>query len=223
MAPENPETRKTFSGELSELRDLVLQMGTFVEDMLSRAMQSLVTQDVDLASEVRRSDDIADTFDLQIEGCCTRLLALQQPLARDLRAVIAAVRMSSDLERIGDYAKDIAKVTLRLAGIPYYKPLEDLPRMARLAGDMIRMAIRCFVDRDLETARRVAEMDKTLDDLWAHLRDELIAAMGRDASLVMQATHLLLVARYLERIGDHTVNVVERVVYQETGKIGHLI
>lgn len=223
MAPENPETRKTFSGALSELRDLVLQMGTFVEDMLSRAMQSLVTQDVELAAEVRRSDDVADGLDLKIEACCTRLLALQQPLARDLRAVIAAVRMSSDLERIGDYAKDIAKVTLRLSGAPYYKPLEDLPRMARQAGEMIRLAIRCFVDRDLELARRVAEMDKAVDALWSSLRDELIAAMGREPSLVLQATHLLLVARYLERVGDHTVNVVERVAYQETGKVGHLI
>lgn len=223
MTPESSETRKTFSGELSELRDLVLQMGTFVEDMLRRAMQSLVTQDAELAAEVRRSDDVADSLDLQIEACCTRLLALQQPLARDLRTILAAVRMSSDLERIGDYAKDIAKITLRLAGTPYFKPLEDLPRMARQAEEMIRLAIRCFVDRDLDLARRVAEMDQGVDDLWSHLRDELIGAMGRDPSLVLQATHLLLVARYLERVGDHTVNVVERVAYQETGKVGHLL
>jgi phosphate transport system protein len=223
MVPDNPETRKTFNGELSELRDLVLQMGTFVEDMLGRAMHSLVTQDAELAEEVRRSDDIADSLDLQIEACCTRLLALQQPLARDLRTVVAAVRMSSDLERIGDYAKDIAKVTLRLSGAPYFKPLEDIPAMARLDAEMIRLAIRCFVSRDLDLARRVAEMDEGVDELWAKLRDELIAAMGRDPSLVLQATHLLLVARYLERVGDHTVNVVERVAYQETGKVGHLI
>jgi phosphate transport system protein len=223
MAAHDREPRKAFSDELTELRDLVLQMGTFVEDMLRRAMQALVNQDVNLAEEVRRSDDVADSFDLQIEACCVRLIALQQPVARDLRTVIAAVRMSADLERIGDYAKDIAKVTRRLADTPYFKPLEDIPRMARQAEEMIRLAIRCFVDRDLELARRVAQMDEAVDALWSQLRDELMAAMSRDPSLVFQATHLLLVARYLERIGDHTVNVVERVVYQETGKLGHLV
>ena len=151
-----------------------------------------------------------------------RLLALQQPLARDLRAIAAGLRITADLERVGDYSKDIAKVARRLVDQPYFKPLEDIPKMAEVAREMLRLAIRCFVDRDLDLARQVAEMDNEMDALWKALRDELMDFMRRDPQYVHQATHLLLVARYLERIGDHTVNVVERVNYVETGRLEHL-
>jgi phosphate transport system protein len=208
---------------MSELRDTVLRMGTFVEGMLARAMQALVNRDVNLALEVRRSDDVADALDVEIEEVSTRLLALQQPLARDLRAVIGAVRIGSDLERIGDYSKDIAKTVPGLSAEPLVAPLEDIPAMAARAGEMIRLALRCFVDRDLELARQVAEMDKGVDELWKKLHVQLLDHMRRDPAVVNAATQLLLIARYLERIGDHTVNVVERVHYMETGRLTHLV
>ena len=222
MAREASEVRSAFRGELWELRDTVVRMGSFVESMLSHAMDSLIRQDAELAQEVRRSDDVADNLDLEIEQVAMRLLALQQPLARDLRAIAASLRMGADLERIGDYSKDIAKVTQRLAGAAYFQPLEDIPLMARHAGEMVRLAMRCFVDRDLELARRVGAMDQKLDDLWDALRLQLMDHMRRDPACIEQATHLMLVARYLERIGDHTVNVVERVNYIETGKLEKL-
>lgn len=222
MAEQGQGIRSAFAGGLGELADTVLRMGTFVEAMLGRAMQALVTQDRELAEEVRRSDDVADAFDLEIESVSTRLLATQQPLARDLRLIIGAVRMGSDLERMGDYAKDIAKIARRLSPEPFFCPLEDIPLMAQRVAAMIKLAIRCFVDRDLEAARQVAQMDDGVDELWTKLRNQLMEHMKRDGNLVFQATNLLLVARYLERIGDHTVNVVERVYYIETGKLQHL-
>ena len=173
MTQHPSEVRSAFREELWELRDTVVRMGCFVESMLARAMEALVNQDADLAQEVRRSDDVADGLDLEIEQVAMRLLALQQPLARDLRAIAAALRMGADLERIGDYSKDIAKVTQRLAGRPYFRPLEDIPLMARHAGEMVRLAMRCFVDRDLELAQQVADMDARLDELWEALRLQL--------------------------------------------------
>jgi len=218
MTDTASDIRVAFHAELAELRDTVLRMGTFVESMLERAMQALTAQDRELAEEVHRSDDVPDRLDLEIEQVAIRLLALQQPLARDLRAIAGCLRIAADLERVGDYAKDIAKVAIRLSGEPYFKPLEDLPRMARCAQEMLRLSLRCFVDRDLELARQVAAMDRGVDELWDRLRDELRQSMQRDPHLVPQATELLFVARYLERIGDHTVNVVERVYTIETGR-----
>lgn len=222
MADNEAEIRTAFRSELSELRDTVLRMATFVEEMLARAMDALVRQDHDLAEEVRRSDDVPDTLDYQIEEMAIRLLATQQPMARDLRTIAASVRIAADLERIGDYAKDIAKVARRLHQEPYFWPLEDIPLMGRKTGEMLRMAVRCFVERDLDLARRVAEMDDEVDELWDRLRDQTMEHMRADPKHVFQATHLLLVARYLERVGDHTVNVVERVNYMETARTGPL-
>lgn len=223
MAQQDSEIRTAFRDELSELRDTVLRMATFVEGMLARSLEALVNQDAVLAEEVRRSDDVADRLDMQIEQQCIRLLALQQPLARDLRAVTASLRIAADLERIGDYSKDIAKATVVLAPEPYHWPLEDIPAMGRLVGEMVRTALRCFVDRNLDLAREVALQDKQVDEVWRRLRDQLMEHMREDPRHVSQATYLLLVARYLERIGDHTVNVVERVNYMETGQTGHVV
>ncbi len=215
--------RTAFREELWELRDTVLELATFVEGMLQRAIVALTGQDRELAAEVRRSDDVADRLDLKIEEVAMRLLALQQPLARDLRAIAGCLRIGADLERFGDYSKDIAKAARRLADAPYFKPLEDIPAMAQRVGEMMRLAICCFVDRDLELARQVAEMDRSVDKLWARLLSELQEHMRTSPQDIPQATNLLLVARYLERMGDHTVNVVERVHYMETGTLQALV
>lgn len=222
MGQHAADVRSAFRGELSELRDVVLRMGALVEGMLARAVEALVTRDVELAAEVRRSDDLADAMDLQIEEVCTRLLATQQPLARDLRAITGALRIAADLERIGDYSTDIAKVVKRLCGEPYFKPLEDIPRMAAGCREMIHLVLRCFVDGDLQLAHRIGEMDDEVDALWKALRAELMDYMTRDGRYVHQAMHLMLVARYLERIGDHTVNVAERILYMQTGELQKL-
>jgi phosphate transport system protein len=222
MATDAADPRSAFRGELCELREVVLRMGALVEGMLARAIRALVTQDLALAEEVRRTDDVADALDLQIEEVCTRLLATQQPLARDLRAITGALRIAADLERIGDYATDIAKVVRRLHAEPYFKPLEDIPQMADRCREMIHLVLRCFVEGDREPALQIGAMDDEIDAMWKSLRAELMDYMTGDTRYVHQAMHLMLVARYLERIGDHTVNVAERILYMQTGTLRKL-
>ncbi len=217
-----PRTRETFEAQIGEVEKKVCRLASFTSEMLARAMQSLVKQDAELADQVIAEDDVADDLDLEIEQDCMRLLALQQPMAKDLRMLGTTLKIIADLERVGDYAVDIARSAKVLTGEPYFKPLEDIPRMAELAQEMVRDAAEAFVNRDLELVRRVVEQDDEVDRIWYRLLDELVAHMRRDPDLVLQATHLLLVARYLERIADHVVNVAERVSYMETGRFEDL-
>ncbi len=210
-------TRQAFDEQLQQLEQRLLDMGKFVRQMLEKAVRALAEQDLELAAEVIREDDIADEMDIEIEQECMRLLALQQPMSRDLRMIGTAMKVIADLERIGDYSVDIARTVRTLAGQPYFKPLEDIPRMCRLTCAMVDNALSAFVERDIELAHRVCAEDTKIDELWRSLRDELMRHMRREPGVVTQATHFLLVARYLERIADHATNVAERVVYMETG------
>jgi len=210
--------RVLYREQLEQLRNTVLRMGTFAEEMLLRAMKALVEQDVTLAREVHRSDDVADDLDYDIGCRCTSLLASQQPVAGDLRGILGALQIATDLERIADYAKDIAKVAIAAGDEPWFKPLEDTRRLGELAAEQLRHALRAFADHDLTLARQVALGDEQLDALWRKLRDELQAKMQADPAIIPQALRLILVARYLERIGDHIVNVMERLHYIDTGR-----
>jgi phosphate transport system protein len=211
--------RSSYREHLAQLRNTVLRMGTFSQDMLAKAMQALMEQNVELAREVHHSDDIADDFDFQIEKESLSLLVSQQPVSGDLRTILGALRIGSDLERIADYAKDIAKIVLVTADTPWFKPLEDIRVMGDLAVDILRQALRALADQDVKLAREVAARDEELDDLWHKLWVELNDRMKTQPEIIPQASYLLLVARYLERIGDHTVNVLERLNYVETGKL----
>ncbi|MCE5239035.1 phosphate signaling complex protein PhoU [bacterium] len=215
-ASEGP--RISYRGHLDELRNTVLRMGTFAEEMLIRAMTALVNQDVALAREVHRSDDVADDLDFEIDRKCTSLLASQQPMAGDLRDILGALKIATDLERIADYAKDIAKVAIAVGEERWFKPLADIQRMGEVAVEQLRQALRAFADHDLDLARDVARGDEQLDDLWHGLWAELPERMQAEPAVVPQAMRLVLVARYLERIGDHTVNVMERLQYMDTGR-----
>jgi phosphate transport system protein len=219
MADNGSGTRSEYRESLQDLRGLVLEMGTLVETMLGRAMEALINRDVPLAQEIRRRDDAADDLDSRIEELGTRLLALQQPMARDLREIGSALRIATDLERIGDYSRDIAGIARRLGGEPFHWPLEDIPDMGEKAGHLIRLATRAFLNADAELAAAVITQDEEIDTVWHRLRDQLIAHMQDDPRRVPQATQLLFVARYLERIGDHATNVAERVIYIETGEL----
>lgn len=214
--------RSSFRHDLDDLLNTVLRMGTFADSMLSRAMQALLNQDLELAREVHRSDDVADDFDFQIEKASISLLCSQQPVSGDLRGILGALRIATDLERIADYSKDIAKVAIKVGSVPWFAPLEDTERMGALAGELLRLALRALADGDLELARVVAARDEELDDLWHKLWDDLARAMQNDPSVVPQAMHLVVIARYLERIGDHTVNIMERLNYMQTGKLEDL-
>ena len=215
--------RRHFDQELRQLEQDVLKLGSFVEAMVAEAMRALVNQDRDLADEVTRKDDIADDLDLAVEQNSMRLLALQQPMARDLRTIGTALKVIADLERIGDYAVDIARAAKVLCDEPFFKPLEDIPRMAELTQRMLRDALKAFVQHDVDLAERVCEDDDAVDKLWYSLLDELMSFMRKNPDLVGQATYLLLVARYLERVADHTTNVAERIYYMETGQLKQLV
>jgi phosphate transport system protein len=214
--------RKSFEEQLQELQDDLLRMGRFVEGAVAKAMKALTTQDIALANEVIREDDIADDLDVEIETKAMRLLALQQPMARDLRIIGTALKIVTDLERIGDHAVDIAKLARLLARQPFFKPLVDIPKLAQLSLNMVHGALQAYVNRDLELAIQVCRDDDQVDELYESLFAELVDYMQRDPSLVEQATYLLFVAYFLERIADHATNMAERVYYMETGRLEQL-
>lgn len=209
----------------TQLRDLnrdVLQMGRLVSGMVEKAVRSLAQQDAALAQQVIDQDDEVDRMLIAIEMRCLQVMALQQPMARDLRAVGSSLKVVTDLERVADHATDIAEVTLKLAGEPLIKPLIDVPRMADLAQQMVREALEAFVQQDEAAARTMIARDHDMDALYRAVFDELVEMMERDPGVVRQATYLLHVAGWLERIGDHATNLGEWIIYQLTGELNDL-
>jgi phosphate transport system protein len=215
-------TRHAFDEELAGLKQDLVKMGAFVESMLDRAVRALTEHDLNLARQVISDDDVADDLDLEIEQHCMRLLALQQPLSRDLRIIGTVLKIIADVERVGDYCVDIARAALTLGETAYFKPLVDIPRMAQIVADMLRTALQALVREDLDLVQAVVERDDEVDGMWYALLDELSRLMEQRPEVVRPAVQLLLVARYLERIADHLVNVVERVAYMVTGEVAHL-
>jgi len=209
--------RSDFDDQLAKLDDTVLRMGAFVVGMLHDAMDALVRQDEELAREVRRRDKLANQFDDEIEQAAMRLLALQQPVARDLRRVASVLKAVTNLERVGDYASDIARCAIRLVGEPHFAPLEDIPEMARIVEGMIRDALKTYVSRDVVFGKAVRDRDKEVDRIYKRVHGQLLDWMQREPGVVHQASELMFVARYLERLGDHTKNIIERIAYAETG------
>ncbi|MGQ5710427.1 phosphate signaling complex protein PhoU [Desulforudis sp. DRI-14] len=210
--------RGSFHQQLNDLRDDVLRMGNMVECFLDLAMTALKRQDKDLAAKVVMDDDKVDQLELQIEKQCLSLLALHQPVARDLRFIGATLKFCTDLERIGDYASSIAKITLSMGNEPFIKPLVALPRMAEIAQEMLRENLVAYVEYDRELALKSAAKDHEIDHLYKETFTELLTLMTEDPKNVMQSTYLMLAAKYLERIGDHATNLSEWVIYMVTGE-----
>jgi phosphate transport system protein len=222
MGAEMSGTRVHFVEVLESLRQRLLHMGSVADSMVEQAVKALIEQNSQLAEDVIHRDDEVDQIDLEIEAECMRLIALQQPLARDLRLVGSSMKVITDLERIGDHAVDIAKIARKMARDTFFKPLVDMPHMADRVRYMLHNALMALVNHDLTLVNQVVEADDEVDDLFHKIREELHAAMGRDSSLVVQASYLLFVAHYLERIADHAVNIAERVYYVETGNLATL-
>ena len=216
------EARKAFDEELNKLQEDLRKMGLVVENMLGKAIQALMNRDVKLADEAVKMDDIVDRYNLDIESRALKLLALQQPMARDLRTIAAAMKIITDVERGGDYAVDIALVAKKLAGAPLFKPLEDIPAMAKMVQEMLRETLKAFVSRDLNLVQHMISLDDSVDHLYHSLYDELTGYIKKDPRLTDQAVPLLLIARYLERIADHITNIGERIYYMETGELKEL-
>ncbi len=215
--------RQSFDTQLHSLEQRVLRMGSFVEGMLEDAVKALVDQNIALAAEVIRRDDVADEQDLDIEMSCMHLLALQQPMSKDLRIIGTALKIITDLERIGDYSVDIAKTAMELSHAPHYFPLVRIPRMGEETARMVREALKAFVSRDFQLVEEVIALDDEVDTLNIEVWDSMMEKMATSPETISWASHLILVARYLERIADHAVNVAERVYYMETGILRQLV
>jgi phosphate transport system protein len=211
-------TRQSFDQELQALRVELLRMGELVSQSIHDAVQSLAKQDSELAKKVIAGDDVIDKLEMDIEDKCMVLIARQQPLARDLRIIGTGLKITTDLERMGDHAFDIAKVTLRLANQPLIKPLVDIPRMARMAQRMLNDSLEAYTNLDIALAEKVCLADDEVDDLYQQVFRELLTYMMEDHRTISQATQLIFVGRYLERIADHATNIAEWVIYLVTGQ-----
>ncbi len=211
-------SRDKFHEQLKMLFEKLLKMSTIVEETIHDSVKALAELSPELAEQVIIKDDVIDDLELELEDECLRLLATQQPLAKDLRLVGATLKVITDLERIGDHAVDISKITIELKGQKLIKPLIDIPRMAQLTMKMVHDALTALIEEDTELAASVGKQDDLIDDIDAQIFNELLIMMMSDPHIIKQATRLLLVSRSLERIGDHAVNIAEWVVYIKTGQ-----
>ena len=208
-----------FDQELEALKDQLLQMGGRAEASIQEAVEAVKRRDAVLAREVIQDDRAIDRLEIEIEERCIRLLALRQPLATDLRFITASLKISNDLERVGDHAVNIAGGAQRLSEMPMLKPLVDIPRMAQMAAAMLRDALDAFVHHDAATARRLCRRDDEVDDINRQLFRELVSFMVEDPSTITRAMELILVARNLERVADLATNVAEEVVFITEARI----
>lgn len=210
--------RQSFRAELQQLDQELIRMGALVEDQIRRAVKSLTERNLTLAHMVIADDDRVDAMEIDIERRCLTLLALQQPLAGDLRIVSTILKIITDLERMADHAADIAEVTVRLGQEPLVKPLVDIPEMARLSSSMVRLALNAYIHRSLEEAVTMIRLDDDVDHLYSRIFDDLQGLMQNRPETVPQAIHLLFVANYIERVADHATNLGEWVIYMVTGE-----
>ncbi len=212
-------TRQSFHEQLKALQRDLLKMGVLVTEQIEKAMQSLAKGDLELARNVIDGDDTVDAMLIDIEKRSLQLMALQQPMASDLRTIGTALKIVTDLERMADHATDIAKITVRLDREPLIKELVLLPRMAERVQVMIHEALEAYVNRDVARARTMTDLDDDVDATYREVFDELLGIMQTHPPSVKQATYLLLVAMYLERIGDHATNLGEWTIYMVTGEL----
>ena len=210
--------RNRFDRQLSTLNDELIEMGSMIEKSIETAIKALVNQDVDLARHAIEADEEIDRQERIIEDLCLKLLLQQQPVAKDLRLSSSALKMITDMERIGDHASDISEITIALADQPYIKKLEHIQQMAKETMIMLVGSIEAFVDKDLEKANEVIKRDDVVDDLFNKVKKELIQMIHENADKGEQAADLLMVAKYMERIGDHATNISEWVIFSITGE-----
>ncbi len=213
-----PNTIPHFQEELDALKARLLEMGGLAEDRVRTAIQALVSREPALVVQVLDGDGPINQFHIEIDGRCVKLLALHQPMAVDLRMILSAVKINTDLERVGDLAINIAEAASRYLAHAPVKELVDIPRMADIAQGMLRDALDSFVRRDLDLAQRVLDQDDDLDHLKTQVFRDLLAFMLKDPQTIEPALDLILISRHLERIGDHATNVAEDVIYMVSAK-----
>ena len=211
--------RNLLETDLNYLRDHVLLMGGEVEGAIDRATRALVERDSELAERVLADDDRIDALELEADQTCIRVLALKSPEARDLRFVITAVKLTPILERIADHACNVARAALDLNDEPQLKPYVDLPRMSRLAREMLRASLDAFAASDATAARAVIDRDDEVDRLYDQIFYDLLDYMSRDSAAAGRAARLVLVAKHLERIGDYVKDICELIVFMKEATV----
>ena len=211
--------RTEFDRDLRELQDDLLGLGSMVEKAIAKSLDALKNRDMTLSEEVVREDDIIDKRRFDLEEKCIDLIATQQPLAGDLRILVTVLHVAVELERMGDYAEGIAKISIAMGDEPPLKPLIDIPRMADQAMDMLRRSLNAFVNHDVAASHQICEDDDEVDDLYDQVYHELLTYMMADPDAIRRATYLLWVAHDLERIADRTTNIAERVIFMVTGRL----
>jgi phosphate transport system protein len=214
----NEHTDKRYEEELKKLREEILYMGGLVEDQIQKAVKTLVDRDSNLGSVIIERDHEVNRLDVEIDDLCIKLLALHQPAGRDLRFITTGLKITTDLERIGDMAVNICERALELNQEPQLKPYIDIPRMARISQRMIRESLDAFVREDTELALKVCKDDDEVDQLNAQIFRETLTFMFENAQTISRATKISSVSKYLERIADHATNIAEMVIIMVKGK-----
>ena len=211
--------RETLDRQIKELLDEVLMMGSMVEQAIAQSVAALKARDHQAAHGLIAGDQLINEKRYEIEHKCIALIATQQPLARDLRILAAVLEIITEMERIGDYAKGIARIILRIGDEPLVKPLIDIPRMADLGLDMLRRALKAFIAQDVQIARAIPKEDDAVDALYNQVYHELLEIMIADPASINRANYLLWAAHNLERMADRVTNICERIVFVVTGEI----
>jgi phosphate transport system protein len=214
----NEHIIKSYDDELRRLNNTIMQMGGLAEGQLAAAIDAVIKRDSELAARVVADDTTVDQLEHEVDGLVVRLLALRQPMARDLREILAALRIANDLERICDYAANVAKRSIVLNQSPTVKPVYTLPRMVKLAQALTKDVLDAYVARDAEKAMVVWARDEELDEMYSSLFRELLTYMMEDPRTITACTHLLFMAKNVERIGDHATNIAETVYFLANGE-----
>jgi len=205
--------RSKFDEQLRELNDEMIGMSTMIEEAIEAAIDALFSQDVEKAKLIIRDDDRVDQKQKKIENICFQLLIQQQPVARDLRVITAAMKMVTDMERIGDHAADISELTIMMSDCPYLIKGDNIKKMATETMTMLIHAVEAYVEHDMVKAREVIDHDDIVDDLFVKVKTDLIEVMQKNTDYEEHAADLLMVNKYLERIGDHATNIAEWVIF----------
>jgi phosphate transport system protein len=212
------KTTRHFTEELQRLKERLLEMGELATNRLDRAMSGLISRDSLILGDVIQGDESINTLQIEIDDRCFKLLALRQPMATDLRLIMSTTRITSDLERVGDLAVNVAEAAARYIQYPPVKRLIDLPRMSELARQMLRDALSSFVSGEVTLASDVLKRDDTLDDLKRQVFQDLLTYMLNNPDLVAPALDLVLISRHLERVGDHATNIAEDIIFLVEGR-----
>jgi len=207
-----------FDEELKDLKEKLLRMAGLAEDSIAKAVKAIKDRDEALVRQVFEQEEKINLIEIEIDEVCLRLLALRQPMAGDLRFITSAMKIGSELERIGDQSVNIAERTIELLKVPPLKPLIDIPHMAGLAQAMVVDSINAFINRDADLARRICERDDEVDQINHQIFRELLTYMMEDPATISRAVELILIGRHLERIADHATNIGEDVIYLVKGK-----